>query len=58
MAEKKKTKALGREPGEETYCDKTVSGNHLWVVMGGNIPEFARFKVCLACGLVDDKLDK
>lgn len=35
-------------------CQKTVSENHLWVKLGGNIPEYADLNVCLACGMVDD----
>ena len=39
---------------DKKVCEKTTSGKHLWTVMGGNIPEIARYKVCIACGLVDD----
>lgn len=39
-------------------CEKTITGNHLWVKMGGNVPEMADFKICLACGLVNDEVDK
>lgn len=37
-------------------CKKTVSGNHIWVMV--DIGE-AKLKTCAACGLVDDRaIDK
>jgi len=40
-------------------CDKTITGKHLWAKMGGNDPKLTDLKICMACGLVDDReLDK
>jgi len=44
-----------KKEGELPICDKTLSGNHLWVKLAGNIPEYASFDICIACGLVDDR---
>ena len=36
-------------------CEKTITGKHLWAKMGGNDPKLSHLKICIACGLVDDR---
>ena len=38
-----------------TDCTKTVSEEHIWAVMGGEDPRIANLKICVACGLIDDR---